>query len=151
MTPQHIEGLRELDIALGELPKTVAKNTLVRVGKKRMQPTAEAMRAKATGGNDLRSSIAVSTKLSPRQAALHRREIKSGAAEKQFAEVFTGAGPLPQAHLTEYGSVNNAPVGWGRSAWDETKGGVLPGIGADLWDEIQKSAARQAKRAARGK
>lgn len=150
-TTVRVEGLRELDRALKELPKSVARNTLRGVLKKRAKPLADAMVANApddpeTGGNDLRSSIGVSTKLSRRQAKLHRREHRD---DKAFAEVFVGAGPLPQAHLTEYGGPNNSPVGWGRAAWDVNKGDILDGIKTDLGQAIDKAATRLAKRRAK--
>lgn len=149
---QHVSGLRELDAALGELPKASAKGVLRRVGLKSLQPIADDMRSGApndpdTGANDLRSSVGVGTKLSPRQAKLNRAAIKAGA-DKSFVEVYAGAGPLPQAHLTEFGSVNNKPVGWARRAWDSGKAQVLEAIKKDLGGEIIKTAKRVAKRAA---
>lgn len=149
MTKVYIEGLRELDAALGNLTKATAKGVLRRVGLKALQPVADAMKAGApddpeTGGNDLRSSISVGTKLSPRQARLNRK-----VEGKAFVEVFAGAGPLPQAHMTEFGSVHNRPVGWARSAWDSNKNQVLDTVAKDLGAEIDKTAKRVAKRAAR--
>lgn len=145
----HVEGLRELDHALGELPKSMAKATLRRTGLKVLQPVADTMEAlapddPATGGNDLRSRIGVGTKLSPRQAKLNRK-----VEGKAFVEVYAGAGPLPQAHLQEFGTVNHPPQPFARPAWDQHKGGLLPAISKELWAEIQKSAARLAKRLAK--
>lgn len=146
-----IEGLRELEAALAELPKATGKNVLKRVLMKRGQPIADAMRAMApddpaTGGNDLRSSIAVGTKLSPRQAGLHRKMFRD---DKAAVEVFVGAGPLPQAHLQEFGTVHHGPQSYARPAWDENQGTVLDGIAVDLWTEIENAAARVARKKAR--
>src|SRR5690606_5127845 len=86
-TTVRVDGLRELNDALEQLPKSTQRSVLRRVGLKALQPVADAARAMApddpaTGGNDLRSSIGVGTKLSPRQAKLARRMIKKGLADK---------------------------------------------------------------------
>lgn len=140
----RIEGLKELDRALGDLPKATGKNVLKRVLLKRAEPFAEDYR----GGVDvrkghLRDSIGVGTKLTRRQAGRARRMGKS------TVEVYAGAGPDPAAHLEEFGSIKNAPNGALRSSWDRNKDGAIDDIGADLADEIGKAAARAEKRAAR--
>lgn len=155
-TTVRVEGLRELDRALGELPKSMARNTLTRVARKALQPVADTARALApddpeTGGYDLRNSITVGTKLSPRQRKLARRAIKSGEGEKYFSEVYAGAGPLPQAHLQEFGTAHHAPQPFLRPAWDEHKRGVLETVKRDLGGEIDKSAKRLAARRAKAK
>src|SRR5688572_2776800 len=117
-------------------------------------PVADTARALApddpeTGGYDLRNSIAVSTKLSARQRKAKRRAIKSGDAEKSFAEIYAGAGPLPQAHLQEFGTVNHPPQPFLRPAWDQHKGGVLETIKRDLGGMIIAAAKRVAARRAK--
>jgi HK97 gp10 family phage protein len=143
----RIEGLRELDRALGELPKSVGKSVARKVLKKRGKPIADAAKAKAPvdpdGGGQLRDSIGVSTKLSPRQRRLQRK------IGRDDVEMFVGAGPLAHAHLNEFGLGNNPPRPFMRPAWDERRRGVIDGIGDDLWKEIDKAAKRQAARAAR--
>jgi HK97 gp10 family phage protein len=146
-----IEGLRELDAALAELPKSTGKAVLRRVLKARAEPIASAMRGMApddpaTGGNDLRSSIGVGTKLSRRQAGLHRKMFRD---DKASVEMFVGAGPVPHAHLQEFGTSRHGPQAFARPAWDSGKGAILDGIAEDLWSEISKSAARLARKAAR--
>lgn len=147
-----VEGLRELEASLKELPKAVARNVLRRVLSKRAEPMAATMRGRApddpatTGKRDLKTSIAVGTKLSKRQARLHRKENRD---DKQFAEVFAGAGALPQAHLSEFGGPNNSPVGFARSAWDQHQDSILDGIKDDLWTEIDRTAKRRAKNLAK--
>ncbi len=148
-----VEGLRELEVALKELPKATAKATLKRILLKYGAPVAETMRGLApddphTNRNDLKHSIAVSTRLSKRQAKLHRKENKD---DRDFAEVFIGAGALPQAHLQEWGTINHGPQPFARPAWDQHKDGMLEGFKDDLWKEIAKTAARVAKKAMRMK
>lgn len=147
----RLEGFSELDKALGEFTKATAKGVLRRVLLKAGQPMADTMRALApddpdTGGSDLKSSIAVSTKLSGRQAKMHRRMFKN---DKASAEVFVGPGPDPAAWNQEFGNVNHGPQSFARPAWDQKQRETLDIIKTELGTEIEKTAKRQARRAAR--
>lgn len=146
-----IHGLRELEKALAELPKATGKNVLRRVLRTRAQPIADAAISAApddpvTQGNDLRSSIAVGTVLSKRQKSLHRKMFKN---DKAAVEMFVGAGPLPQAHLQEFGAPQHDPQPFMRPAWDGGKAQLLEGLKDDLWTEIKKAADRLAKKLAK--
>lgn len=115
------------------------------------QPIAERWRELApddpnTGGNDYRSSIDVSTKLSARQKALHKKMFRD---DKASVEMFVGAGPLPHPHQQEFGNVNHGPQPAGRPAWDEKQGEALDIIKTGMWSEIAKAAKRLARKAAR--
>jgi HK97 gp10 family phage protein len=150
-TTFKIEGLRELEAALADLPQATGKNVLRRVLLKRAQPMAEDMRARApddpeTHGYDLRNSITASTRLSPRQAGIHRKMFRD---ERSSVEVFVGAGPVPHAHMQEYGTVNHGPQAFARPAWDVGQGRLLDGLKDDIWAEIKKSADRLARKTAR--
>jgi HK97 gp10 family phage protein len=150
-TTFKIEGLRELEAALGELPQATGKNVLRRVLLKRAQPLVDNMRALApddpeTHGYDLHTSITASTRLSPRQAGLHRKMFRD---DRSSAEVFVGAGPVPHAHMQEFGTVNHGPQAFVRPVWDAAQGRLLDGIKDDLWVEIKKSADRLARKTAR--
>ena len=143
----RVNGLKELGRALSELPRATEKNVLRRYLKGRGQPIADAAAAAATRrSGDLADSFAVSTKLSPRQKGQHRKMFRNDRAS---VEMFIGAGPLPQAHLEEFGSVHNDPQPMLRPAWDEGKMTLLDGIGDDLWKGIYKAAARLAKKRAK--
>lgn len=147
VTSVHVEGLRELDKALGELTKASAKGVVRRVLLKAAQPIADMARSLApddpdTPDPDLESSIGVGTKLSPRQGRLEKKETK------HFSQVYAGAGPLPYAHLIEFGSINNSPKPFMRPAWDAQQGVALDIIKRDLGTEIMKTAERAAKRKA---
>ncbi|MDX0275749.1 HK97 gp10 family phage protein [Sinorhizobium meliloti] len=151
MAKERIEGLRELDRALSELPKATAKSVLRRTLLKAGEPLADEMRNLApddpsTSGSDLKSSIAVGTKLSRRQAKLHRREFKN---DKAFAEVFVGPGPDPAAWNQEFGNINHGPQSFARPAWDGKQREVLDVIKTETWNEIEKAAQRLARKAAR--
>ncbi|MEW9808596.1 HK97-gp10 family putative phage morphogenesis protein [Mesorhizobium sp. ZMM04-5] len=146
-TTVHVEGLRELDEALGELPKATGKAVLRRVLKKAAQPIADDAKAKAPVlSGALQISIGVGTKLTRRQSRLHRKMFTDDRAS---VEMFVGAGGLPQAHLREFGGDDAPPHPFMRPAWDAGKAGVLESIKADLGDEIMKAAKRLARKAAR--
>lgn len=151
----QVEGLKEIDKALGDLPKATAKAVLRRILTKRGQPIAESMRSNApVHDGSYKASIKVSTKLSKRQRALARKE---GLDD---VNVYVGAGE-PQSHLIEHGTKPRKHKKTGKStgsmparphirpAWDKHKGALLDDIGKDIWAEIDATAKRLAKRAAK--
>lgn len=160
-----VEGLQELKAALDELPKATARNVQRRVLLNRAQPIVAAAKAKVpvrTGA--LRDAIRVTT-TRPRghKAASSRAFAKvrgmggsvtaARAAAKEAGasavEVFVGpVGRLPQAGQQEWGNRNHPPHPYLRPAWDEGKEALQAGIKADTWAEIQKAAARRAKKLA---
>ncbi len=141
-------GFKELEQELERISKrTTRKSVARRVLKKEAQPLAELMRQGAPRDDtDLVESIAVSTKLSPRQRGLHRKMFRD---DKAAVEMFVGAGPLPQAHLQEFGTWFHPPQPWARPAWDQDHRAMLDRISKSLWEEVQKAAARAERRAAR--
>lgn len=163
-----IEGLRELDAALGQLPKATARNVLRRTLKKAGEPTAERARQLVpVNQGHLKRSITVSTKKpvghgAGRQAfaaAMRAGATKAaaGAAARAanrtsadaFAEAFIGPGRYPHAHMVEFGTEKMAPQPYLRPAWDATKMKVLDIIKSELGSEISKAAKRLARKAAR--
>jgi HK97 gp10 family phage protein len=146
-TTVQIEGLKEIDKALGELTPATGKNVLRRVLRKRAEPMAEQMRGMApVDDGHLRDSIGVGTRLTRRQAALHRKMFRDDRAS---VEMFVGAGGLPQAITQEFGTVSHGPQPFARPSWDSQQSSILEGLKDDLWQEIQKAAQRQARRQAR--
>jgi HK97 gp10 family phage protein len=146
-TTMRIEGLRELDAALGELPKASAKAVLRRVGIKALQPMAETARSlapddPATGGNDLKASIVVGTKLNKTQAKLARKD-----EGKAFTSVYMGTND-PAGVQQEFGNVNHGPQPFMRTAFSQDAEGAIKIVAESLGEEITKTAARVAKRAA---
>ncbi len=161
----RIEGLRELEQSLSEVPKATARNVLRRVLMKRAQPIVDTARQLVpVDSGQLRDSIAVSTKLGTKagksefaaamraglgkEAAVQamRDARRAAAGQGSFAEVYVGPGRLPHAHMVEFGTSRMAPRPYLRPAWDAHKGAILEGIKEDFWAEIQKSAARRARR-----
>lgn len=174
-----VEGLKELDRALGELTKATARNTLTRVLKKAGEPIRAAAQAGApvdTGA--LRESIIVSTKKPVGHSAKDRafsEAMKGGATRKEagkaarfaakgadeaFAEAFVG--PVRQRTkqaaiktiVQEFGSESQPGTPYMRPAWDSQKMNALNVIKAELGKEIDKSVqrarARALKKAAKG-
>ncbi|EQB03682.1 MULTISPECIES: hypothetical protein [Sphingobium] len=147
---ETIEGLAALDFALGDLPKSTARATLVRAGKKALEPFIDDVRHLAPVDADpestpnrppgtLRDSYVIGTKLNKSQAKTARKE------GKNFAEVYAGTND-PAGIQTEFGNAHQAPQPHARPAWDGVQKEVLDGIGTLLWDEIYKSAQRLARR-----
>lgn len=137
-----IEGLKELDEALTELPKATARNVLLRVLKKVGQIIADAGEANAPRRTGLLAeSYVVGTRLSRRQRSLHRKE--------SDVEVFVGPTPHPKSVQTEFGNAHQAAHPHLRPAWDGNVMRVLDGIRDRLAEEIEKARARIARKAAK--
>jgi len=136
-----VEGLRELERALAELPKATAKNTLKRTLKLAAQPIADHAQRLAprdTGG--LAEGIMVTTK----------KPKKHKSKGRAFAEIYIGpkarsVNAVPQ----EFGTVNHPAQPFMRPAWDAEKETSLDIIKNELGGQITKAAARLAKKAAR--
>ena len=60
-----------------------------------------------------------------------------------------GGNVPPQGIQQEFGNRNHGPQPFMRPAWDGGQDALLEGIKDDLWAEIERAAARQAKKAAR--
>lgn len=138
-----IEGLRELEATLAELPKATGKNVLRRVLIKAAQPIeADAAAAAPELTGRLRRDVSTGTRLNRRQAAMARRLGKSEV------EVHVGVND-PAGVQNEFGNAHQRPQPFLRPAWDANRQGALETISSDLGAEIAKSAARLARRAAR--
>jgi HK97 gp10 family phage protein len=142
MAKFKVEGLRELERALAELPKATAKNTLKRTLKLAAQPIAdEAQRLAPRDTGGLAEGIMVTAK-KPK-----KHKPKSGRA---FAEIYIGPkaksrNAVPQ----EFGTSTSAAQPFMRPAWDSKKMEALEIIRDELGNQITKAAERLAKKAAR--
>ena len=141
----RLEGFKELEKALSEIGKASTQKAVVRRAlKKAAQPMADtAMALAPRQEGTLQASIAVGTKLSARQAKLHRRMFKD---DKAAVEMFVGAGPLSSAHNQEFGNEHHGPQPFMRPAWDAHAMPTLNRIGNLMWDEIDKQAKRNRKK-----
>lgn len=140
-----VEGMKELQRALEELPEALANSVMSKVLRDRAEPIAATARQLVpVDSGALRNSITVSTRLTRRQFGEHRKE------GPRDVEVFIGPGSLPQAHLQEFGTFKDPAQPFMRPAWDQHRNSVLEGIAGDLWRAIEKAAMRLAKKTGKG-
>lgn len=140
-----LEGFRELDRALGQLPKATAKNVLRRTLKKAAQPIDDAASAAApflTGG--LQKSVITGTRLTRSQ-----RRGSFLQTSNYYAEIHIGTS-LSKGMFREFGTFKDAPHPWFRPAWEANKDRALNIIKVELKGEIAKAAKRYAKKLAKG-
>lgn len=143
-TTVQMEGLKELEQALAELPKATARNTLRRVLTQSGGRVKDAMEARAPRETGYTAeSIEVSSTLNP----TNRRDAKREG--KDFAEVYVGSRRGSAAHLQEFGTINQPAHPYLRPAWEATRHLTLFLVGKDLGEEIEKARARLARKAAR--
>lgn len=144
MARVEMEGLRDLtETLLRELPESVGRASIKRTLRKRAEPVRDAWKAKAPRDKgDYAESIIIGTRLTRSQA----REAK--AEGKRFAEVHVGTAD-PAGQQQEFGNINHPAQPSGRPAWEQTQDGVLAGIGEDFKADLEKTAARRARKAAR--
>lgn len=142
----RIEGLRELDAALGQLTRATGKNVLRRVGMARMEKIAERAAELAP---ELTQALEQSIVASSRQKT--GRALKRTKEGKSSVNVYVGPtrDGVVQGIMQEFGTDHHPPQPFLRPAWDAGKEGLIDGLAEDLWSEVQKAAARQAKKAAR--
>ena len=142
-------GFRELEAALADIEKKATQKGIMRRAlKKAAQPMADAAQAAApVDGGGLAASVGMSTKLSKRQAGKHRWMSRNS---KAAVEMFVGAGPLSSAHNQEFGNINHSAQPFMRPAWDSEAHPTVDRLGGEMWAEIEKTAARAARQAAKG-
>ncbi len=154
-----VEGLRELERALLELPKATARSVVRQALLDAAEPIAADAKASApVASGELRSSIIKGTKLSRRQKAVHRRWIGSTpvktpagwrSAPAKAVYVFAGAGTNPQAHLQEFGTADQPPQAFMRPAWDANKESALAIVAKRIAERIEAARVRLARKAER--
>lgn len=137
----RVEGLRELEKALSDLPKSTGKRIARQVLLEAAQPIADAGEANApvlTGG--LRESYGVGVKLTRRQSKANKKESP--------VEVYAGPNN-PAAIQTEFGNEHQAAEPHLRPAWDAQKQKALEIIKTRMWEKVEAAAQRLARRKAR--
>lgn len=169
-TFMQLEGLKELEAALMELPKATGKNVLRRALINAAEPMAEAARnlapvrlgflkrsimlsrVKFSSGSAGKRAFAeaMARGASRAEAGAAAREANIGASEDiTSALVVMGPGRNPQATFQEFGTVHHPPHAYMRPAWDSGKANAAETIRDELKSEIEKAAARLARKAAR--
>ncbi len=157
-----VEGLKELDRALGQLPKAVAARAMTSALIDAAKPIQEAAQAAAPVGTEpggryytrksgerilrqrgtLKALVQIGTRLTQRQRRAARR------AGKNFSEIYIGTRDRVGL-LVEFGTRKVAPNPFLRNAWDSGKGALLDKIKDLLWQRLSAAAKRQARRGAR--
>lgn len=159
----RIEGLKELQQALKQLPKATQGAVLRRA----LMHAAEPMRAAAEANAPvdvgvLAQSVDASPKLTRRQrskagkSAVRQADGSYRSARSTGAELYIGPGagarakaPPPSGLMQEFGTRHHAAKPWLRPAWDAHRQGALDTIADELGVEIEKAARRLAAKQAR--
>lgn len=132
-----IEGLKEVDRVLADVPQSTGKRAMRKALIFAGQPTAREARRNARVRNaDLQESIDVSSTARPRPKPIFRSDV----------EVYIGPGQLVQALTEEFGTPDQAPENNLREAWDKTRDRVLERAGVGIFDEVELVVQRRAKR-----
>ena len=139
-----LDGFAELDKALGKLSNSLERGVLRRVARKALEPMLDqAQQLAPVDDGDLRDSIVMaSSSLTKRAKQQERKEPTRGV------KVFVGTASrngVPR----EFGTVRSAAQPFMRPAWDSTKGKALQTVKDELAGEIERTAARAAKRKAK--
>jgi HK97 gp10 family phage protein len=157
----RIEGMADLDRALRELSQSTARGIGRRAAEKALEPVAAAAKAAAPrgagAGKHYADSIGVASKLKPSQAREARAE--GGVPSRDVLVRYVGSS-APHAHLIEFGTGPRhqkngkftgvmPPHPHMRVAWDANGNRVLELLTAGLREELDKTLARIAKRAAK--
>lgn len=150
-------GGRSLEKALAQLAQGTAKGVARRAMRKELAPVASLANAFWPGSSD--DVFRVTSRIARRQ--MGDSHMKRGRSIiNLFVGAAGGAMGTPEAHLIEFGTgprytKNGAfrgsvsPTPMLQPAWDANKGQMLEGLGKRLWDEIEKTQARLAKKAAK--
>lgn len=144
-----LEGFKELEDELAKLGNPTARRASGRRALRRSaEPVVGVAQSLAPRGatGTLAPSISIGTRLSKRQASLHRRMFRGS---RSAVEMFLGAGPFSSAWNQEFGNRNHTAQPYLRPAWDQEKGPMLERLKVELWADIQKALARAERRAAR--
>ncbi len=162
----NIVGLDDLNAALAALPKATQKNTLQRVLLKAAAPIQKEAQERAPSrpadapwevyrGPDgaehvrqpgtLKALVEVGTKLTPNQARLEKQ-----SDDPNFAAVYVGTRDRV-APLEEFGTMHARPTPFMRPAWENNCDAALVIIQTELATEINKAAARYAKKLAKAR
>jgi HK97 gp10 family phage protein len=144
MITMKLEGLAETVAALSELPKATQRNAVRRVLQRNAEPIANlASRIAPHRTGRLSYSISVSFQLTRR----HRNE-KTSEVEV-YVGPGAGLGTLMYASFDEFGTSDTPAFAFMRGAWYAKQASTLTGITAGLKVEVEKAAARAARKVAR--
>lgn len=164
----QLTGFKELEASLENIGGAVGK----RLARAALKKAAEPMRDKAKSlapvkTGKLRNSIIIGSKLGNRQ----KRDLRKLSKDQRAAiELFIGPSYLKgdggrHGHLVEFGTAphinggmfkgskhpGSKPQPFMRPAWDAEKEPTVDRLRGLLWEQIEKRAKREARKAARRK
>jgi len=136
-----VEGFKDLERVLSELPKSTAKAAARRWLKAAGKPIMEHARSLAPeASGNLKSSYRVGTRLSKAQRKKTRRESE--------VEVYIGPND-PAAIQTEFGNDHQRAQPHLRPAWDAGKTRALEDLKKKAFGDVLKTVKRYRKRVAK--
>lgn len=141
-------GGRELEAAFRALGD---KGAARRAANRGLQRAAEPIRDRweelvPVDQGDLKKSIKIGKAIKGFQAPANRGDVVTtfvGVDESQDARLHI------YAEVQEFGNESNPAQPAGRPAWEQEKMTAFDRLKEDLWDEISKTAARQARKRAK--
>jgi polysaccharide deacetylase 2 family uncharacterized protein YibQ len=152
-----IEGAGDMERALADLARGTAKGVGRRAMKKTLQPVAQ-MAEGLSGG---KFKVAVTSKLSKRQARGARGDRGRSKLALYVGPVQEDGSHSPHAHLVEFGTAPRFHASSGkavgampaqpflRPAWDASTKLMLATLRRETWKEIEKTLERARRKAAR--
>lgn len=152
MLTVKVDGLRQLEAALAQLPKATAKNVVTRTLKSAAEPVdSEASRNAPEMTGRLQKSVIVGTRLTRSQRTGGARRMRDGSfrsESKNYVELHIGTS-MSRGMFTEFGTFKDRAQMWFSRAWAATKMRSLEIITSNLRNEIDRAAARLARKAAK--
>lgn len=141
-------GGLELERALKELgDKGAARRTADRALKRAAEPIRDRWEELVpVDQGDLKKSIKIGKAIKAFQGRANKGDVVTtfvGVDESQDARLHI------YAEVQEFGNESNPAQPAGRPAWEEKKQEAFDRLSTDLWDEISKTAARQARKRAK--
>lgn len=157
MRTWELKGFAELEKALAtELPRTTARNTMVRAMTESMEPLKERMAQLAPYDPEDRDEDGQHLRDTMRTQSIKAGQMrKMGLNREAGAAVMTGPAPVGRraranAGWQEYGTVKMGAKSYVRVAADSEAGNVIEEFGEKLKAQIGKAKTRIARKAARG-
>jgi HK97 gp10 family phage protein len=145
--PIKLEGLEETVANMEDLSKATNRNVLRRVLLKAGEPTADVASRLAP---EERGVLSFSIVVSPQLTRRHKGEQRNRASEVEvYIGPAGGQGALFYAAHQEFGTVLYPGQPYMRPGWESTKGLVLNLVTEGLKTEVDKAAARAARKVAR--
>lgn len=137
-------GGAEIDAALRDLGRRLAKATTTRAAKKALQPFADAANAKAPVGKT--GNLAKSYQVGARSDLTRRQKAMADRPAADEVIVYAGTSH-PQGQQQEFGNRNHRAQPHARPAWEATREKVLEQLEQDFAADVAKTTERAARRA----